>query len=609
MRDVNSSLSATRSAWERASVPREMRGFRRLLYYLRRHKLRTACGLMLVPVFTGVQLYIPRVWGESMQVLERLGDSAQASADAQIYDASWWTIRILLLAGLWLIYSSLRCLARFLQVGLSRHIEEELRDDLVRHLQRLPSRFFDEARIGDLVSRITTDVELLRFMAGPTLFFGFQTLIVLPGTLYFLGQISVTLVVTVLLLFALIGAGIQLAFPRLAAASRVVQDAQADIAAKAQEDFAGVRVLHGFARERAEVASFATLAEGCRNAQIEMAHARGLLHASFVAGGMVAPLAIVIVGILEGMTVSRLFEAFLYMQMLVWPLMVTGWLLQSWHRARAAADRIDEIFDVAPEDDAVSTPVEMPRYPSIEARGLEFAYGEDNAPALRDLHFEVPGRSVLGIVGPIGSGKSTLIALLTRLYDPPQGRLFIGGRDVTQIPREQLRSLISVATQDPFLFSDTLESNIRFGLEQDTSDERALRTALEDASLDIDPEVFPNGLEQLVGERGVSLSGGQKQRASLARALLAQRDVLVLDDTLSAVDASTEQRIFERLRVRARSQTTILIAHRLDAVRDADKILVLEEGRLSAQGTHDELLARDGWYAETWAQQQRERIT
>ena len=587
---------------------RARRGFSRLLPYLLRHKWRVVIGLALVPVFTGIQLLVPKLWGDS---LERLASLETESVDAP--SASWWTQRIALLAGLWLTYASLRCLARYLQVGLSRLVEEELRDDMFTHLQSLPVRFFDEARIGDLVSRITADVELLRFMAGPTLFFGFQTLIVLPGTLYFLGQISSLLVITVLVLITLIGFGMHFAFPRLAKASRVVQDAQAEISAKAQEDFSGIRVLHGFARERDEVASFAILAEHCKEAQIDMAKARGLLHASFVAGGQIAPLAIVLVGIVDGMSISTLFEAFLYMQMLVWPLMVTGWLLQSWHRARAAADRIDEIFDVAPETDRQTTPVELPENPSIEARQLSFTYS-DGTQALRGVSFKAAGRKVLGIVGPIGSGKSTLVALLTRLYDPPQHTLFIGGIDVTQIPRPQLRRRFAIATQEPFLFSDTLEDNVSFGRKdpRETGTEmlrESLHNALDDASLEINPEVFPNGLQQLVGERGVSLSGGQKQRASLARALLAQRDILVLDDTLSAVDASTEQRILERLRGRTQDQTTIVIAHRLDAVRDADLILVLDRGRLIAQGTHKQLLAERGWYAETWQQQQRERAS
>lgn len=599
-------LSTTQSASDRV---REARGFSRLVVYLRRHKLRATFGLILVPVFTAIQLLVPKVWSDSLRTLEALDPARDAvEAHVGVGDASWWVWRIALISALWLAYSSLRCLARYLQVGLSRRIEEELRDDMFRHLQRLPARFFDEARIGDLVSRSTADIELLRFMAGPTLFFGLQTLIVLPGTLWFLAQISVTLVVTVLVLLTLIGVGMHFAFPKLARTSRVVQDVQADIAAKAQEDFAGIRVLHGFARETDEVKDFAVIADQCREAQVDMARARGLLHASFVAGGQIAPLAIVLVGIAEGMSIPLLFEAFLYMQMLVWPLMVTGWLLQSWHRARAAADRIDEIFDVEPEDDRHLDPIDVDAHPSIEARHLTFSYG-DGTHALRDVSFQAAGREMLGIVGPIGSGKSTLLSLLTRLYDPPPNALFVGGIDVTKIPRAHLRSRFAVATQEPFLFSDTLENNVRFGaLEEHDSQSTNLPIALDDASLEIDPDVFPNGLEQVVGERGVSLSGGQKQRASLARALLAERDILVLDDTLSAVDSSTEQRILERLKKRAREQTTIVIAHRLDAVRDADRILVLDEGRLIAQGSHDELLSQGGWYAETWEQQQRERV-
>lgn len=617
-------MEASGTATQRAGHTKH-RGFARLWPYIVRHKGRAALGLLLVPLFTAIQLWIPRIWGDSMRALEALDVAREGGASAEP-TATWWTGRILLLCGLWLVYATLRCWARYLQIGLSRLIEEDLRNDMFQHLQRLPAKFFDGARVGDLVSRTTSDVELLRFMAGPTLFFGLQTALVFPAAVFFLAQISVVLVGTVLGLVALIGLGMFVAFPRLAKASRVVQDAQADIAAKAQEDFAGIRVLHGFAREADEVTSFGELARKCETAQVEMARARGILHASFVVGGQLAPLAIVIIGMAGGLTISEVFEAFLYMQMLIWPLMMTGWLLQSWHRARAAADRIDEIFDVEPEDDAHLARVELDEYPSIEARGLYFEYA-DGKRALDGVTFFASGREVLGIVGPIGSGKSTLVGLLTRLYEPPPGTLFVGGVDVTTVRRDQLRTRFAIATQEPFLFSDTLENNVRFGLTREESvdleedaaraastsasksaRDDALDAALDDASLSIDADVFPRGLQQLVGERGVSLSGGQKQRASLARALLADRPILVLDDTLSAVDASTEQRILERLRRRKRRQTTIVIAHRLDAVRHADRILVLDSGKLVAQGSHDELVARGGWYADTWAAQQREQV-
>ena len=588
----------------------ERRGFRRLLPYLGRHKRRVALGLLLVPVFTGIQLYIPQLFGDGLRELERV------AAGADVEPPSFWLVLALTICGLQVAHSSIRYGARVLVIGLSRRVEEELRGDLFRHLQRLPMRWFDEARIGDLVSRATQDIEQLRFIGGPMLFFGLSTVILLPGAVTLLWLISWTIPVTVLACFAGIIVALRFAFPQLAARSRVVQDAQADISAKAQEDFSGIRVLHAFAREKSEIGAFAKLADGCRDAQVSMAYSRALLHSSFVAASLVSGLCLILVAFFERLGPAELLTAYIYLQSLNWPLIIIGWLLQSYHRAKAAADRLDEVFDVlaeyelgVPEDDDAAdvvgdtqqTAEHRAGVPAIEARGLSFDYA-DGTRALENVSFRLEQGKALGICGPIGSGKSTLIALLTRLYDPPANRLFIDGVDVHGIERDSLRGRFAVATQDPFLFSDTLHGNVGFGVRD--AHEPLVREALDDASLDLDENVFPDGLEQLVGERGVSLSGGQKQRVSLARALMSDRDILVLDDTLSAVDHDTEKRILDRLRQRP-SQTRILVAHRLAALVDADLILVLDEGRLVDSGTHEELLARGEWYAQTWAQQQR----
>ena len=559
-------------------------------------------GLLLVPVFTGIQLYIPQLFGDAIGKLERV-----ANGEGEAEPRSWWLNLALTICILQIAHSGIRYGARVLVIGLSRRVEEELRGNLFQHLQRLPMRWFDEARIGDLVSRATQDVEQLRFMGGPMLFFGLSTLILLPGTVIILAGISWTIPLTVIVPFAGIILALRFAFPQLASRSRVVQDAQADISAKAQEDFSGIRVLHAFAREKSEHAAFAKLADGCRDAQVSMAQSRALIHSSFVTAGLIAGLCVIVVGYLEGLGVGQLFEAFLYLNGLVWPLIIVGWLLQSFHRARAAADRLDEVFDELAEyeistlDAPAHTTQSVSSPAAIEARGLSFDYS-DGTRALENVSFRLEQGQTLGICGPIGSGKSTLIALLTRLYDPPANRLYVDGFEVHEIERDALRERFAVATQDPFLFSDSLHGNVGFGVHD--AREVRVREALDDAALDLDESVFPDGLDQLVGERGVSLSGGQKQRVSLARALMSDRNILVLDDTLSAVDHETEKRILTRLRQRPQ-QTRILIAHRLAALVDADLILVLDEGRLIDSGSHEELLARGEWYAQTWAQQQR----
>lgn len=572
-----------------------------MLPYLRRHRRRLWIGLSLVPVFTIIQLAIPLVVREALGRLESL--SRGGGGEAAI-DGDWWRRTCLLLAGLWFAYGAVRLLARYLVIGLSRIVEEELRRDLFRHLAHLPAAFFDKARIGDLIARATQDVELLRFLAGPTLFFGLSTAILLPMTLAVLLHLSVLLGIVVVVLYSSIMLAMMRIFPRLGEQSRAVQDAQGEIAAKAQEDFTGIRVLHAFGKEAAETEAFSAVARTGLEAQVDMAETRGRLHALFVASSGAGLLSLMAVGVWTGMPANDVFAAMLYVLQLSWPLMIIGWILQTWHRARAAADRLDEVFEVEPEDPARgAVRLAAPHGPALEARRLTFRYPGSTRPALADVSFRLPENGTLGLVGPIGSGKTTLVSLLTRLYDPPAGSLFISGIDVLELPLSNLRAQIAVAPQEPFLFSDTLKNNILFGTGEATG---SLDSVLERARLSGDLETFPEGLEQIIGERGVTLSGGQKQRTSLARALAPDRPILVLDDTLSAVDHATERHILGELHKEEGRRTRILIAHRLEAVRKADLILVLDQGRVVEQGRHEELLRRGGWYASTWRRQQEE---
>jgi ATP-binding cassette, subfamily B, multidrug efflux pump len=303
-------------------------------------------------------------------------------------------------------------------------------------------------------------------------------------------------------------------------------------------------------------------------------------------------------------TLGGLFEFLLLLGTLVWPLISVGWILSAFHRAVAAADRIEEIFALAPEAQDGERPALRG---SIEVRGLTFAYRGQPHAALHDVSFRLAPGQKLGLVGPVGAGKSTLIALLLRLYEPPRGSVFVDGFDVTELHPRVLRDLFALAPQDPFLFSDTIGGNVAFGRAGvDAAEDPAVGAAVIDAALDQDLAQISGGLEAIVGERGITLSGGQKQRTSLARALATERSTLVLDDTLSAVDPSTEARIVGRLAER-RGQTRIVAAHRLSAVQDADLILVLEGGRILERGTHDELRRRGGWYAGVWRRQQEER--
>ncbi len=296
-----------------------------------------------------------------------------------------------------------------------------------------------------------------------------------------------------------------------------------------------------------------------------------------------------------------------YVAMLIWPMVSVGWVVSAVQRAAAAIQRIDEVMSV-PVEESVST------LPPVEPRGFEgalrlqdltFTYPGSEAPALVNASLSIPAGGTLALVGPVGGGKSTVLSLLTRTYEPPAGTVFVDGHDVTRIPLEQLRAAFAVVPQDTFLFSDSIAGNLAYGVEEDLAREKAVGAASV-AGLDSDLAGFPRGLETVVGERGVTLSGGQKQRATLARALLRPAPILMLDDALSSVDTQTERRILDRLENEMRRHTVVLVAHRLSTVRHADRIVVLEDGTVAEAGTHAELLARGGWYARTYANQRLE---
>jgi ATP-binding cassette subfamily B protein len=403
--------------------------------------------------------------------------------------------------------------------------------------------------------------------------------------------------------------GILLVLPRLQQHGKAVQEAIAAISQRAQEDFSGVRLLLAHARALAEVRTMARLSADYVGHNLRLVRARAVLGILIHGCLDAVVLGVLVAGGLEvasgSMTRGDLLAYLALLGVMVWPMTAAGWILASFHRAIAAADRVEEILAVEPEPTAGSRPGLTGH---LEVRGLTFRYEGQDRPALSDVSFALAANQKLGLVGPIGSGKTTLLALILRLYDPPRGTVFVDGTDVLDIEPATLRRAFALAPQDPFLFSDTVAGNIRFGLSAPEPDtESSLTRAVQGADLDRDLVAFDAGLQTVVGERGITLSGGQKQRVSLARAMAAGRRALLLDDALSAVDYPTERRILARLAAQRGRQTLIVAAHRLSAVRDADSILVLEHGAVVDRGTHRELLERDGYYARAWRRQSEER--
>jgi ATP-binding cassette subfamily B multidrug efflux pump len=485
-------------------------------------------------------------------------------------------------------------------VGVSREMERGLRDRLYERLLRRSAGWFSGRHTGDILSRFTSDVEAVRMSVGPGLMYVANTVVVAPIAVVLMWRMSPTL--TLLNLCPLVGVAVGTRFlaPRMHAMQTSVQETQAAMSTRAQESFAGVRVVKSFAREEREVEAFRGAAERSRAANLRAIDVQALFYPVI---GLMKGLGLVLTILVGFQMMSRgaltlgAFIAFqMYGAMLMWPMISLGWVIALWQRGVVAMDRLAALLTEAPEVVDPTNPVRLEKIRGeIEFRGLTFTHAGAPTPALTDVSFRVPEGRTVAVVGPTGAGKSTLLALVPRLLQPPKETVFVDGVAVERLALGDLRRAIGYVPQDTFLFSDTIRENVGFGL--DKPDDARLAKAAGDARILPEIEALPTGFDTLLGERGVNLSGGQRQRTAIARALAIDPPILLLDDCLSAVDARTESEILANLREVLRGRTTLLVTHRIAAARLADEIVVLDGGRVVAQGTHERLVAGDGLYA------------
>jgi ATP-binding cassette subfamily B protein len=492
-------------------------------------------------------------------------------------------------------------------------IESDLRHDYFTHLQRMSMRFFQRTPVGDLMARAVNDIRAVQRLAGVGLMRSVQTTIMLVASVAFMLTLSVRLTLSMLLvlplitlLFLVLGREIHRRFDQ-------VQAQFASLSTRAQENFSGIRVVKAFAQEAAESARFRAEVDAVVRVNMRLARVQGVL---WPAIGLIVGFASVILLwqggdlVVRGqLTLGQLVQFSYYLARLSFPMVALGWITNLWQQGRASMDRLDEIFRVEPEvrDPADSIVLTAPRG-EIEFRHVTVAF--DGPPVLRDISFVVPAGHTVALVGATGSGKSALVGLVPRLYDPVQGTVLVDGHDVRTLSLASLRRTIALVPQETFLFSDTLHENIRLGRDDaappapgETDAPGLVAAAGVVSQLAADVEGFPLKYDTVVGERGVTLSGGQRQRTALARAIIRDPRILILDDALSSVDTDTERRILEQLRGVMASRTCLIIAHRVSTVKDADRIIVLRDGRIAEQGTHAALLAAGGAYATLYEQQ------
>ena len=573
-----------------------MKLFRRTFALLRPYRVDIAIGMLCVLVASALTLWLPRLLGNAIDMVTALASGAEQTADhSALVQAA------LLILGVGASESLLRFTARRKLIDASRRAEEALKNALMQHLSRLPMSWLDHARTGDLISRLTQDVELLRFVIGPALLHGGAALLIVPGGIYLMAGLSWKVFVAGLIAFAALVVSMVWLLPRMHVHSKAVQEAIAEISQRCSEDFSGVRVLLTFGRAPAEVQAMARMCETYVEHNIRLGRMRAVLNVLIHSARELVILSVLVLGGLEVMagtlSIGELFQFLILVGIMVWPLIALSWVLGTFNRAKAAAERVEEVFAAEPEP---LTGRDLELEGRLTVDDLTFTYAGATRPALRNVSLSLEPGQKLGLIGPIGSGKSTLLSLILRLYDPPRGTVFVDGIDVLDLHPTALRRTFAIAPQDPFLFSDSIRGNVAFGTA--ASDEEVDR-AVHTSALDQDIESYPEGLESVVGERGLTLSGGQKQRVSLARALAADRGALLLDDTLSAVDHRTEARILERLRAVHGGRTTVVTTHRVSAVTDSDLIVVLKDGGVLESGAPAELLKRDSYYARAWARQ------
>jgi len=572
------------------------KSLRPLYPYVKKYRRGFLVGTVCVLLLNGIAVQFPQVIQRAINYLDHGGRS---TGQLGFY--------ALLLVAIAAGKGIFQFLTRWIVIGISRDIEFDLRNDLFQHLEQLSYPYYQRTRTGDIMARATNDLNAVRMLLGPAIMYSANTLVFTAGALIYMFKISPRLTLYTFLPLPVASIVIQYFGHQIHERFEKIQAMFSEISARAQENFSGARVIRAYVQENAEVRQFETANTEYIARSLPLARLMGLLWPTLeLTLGLAVVLVLWLGGrevLLKRIDIGAFTAFFTYMIQLTWPVIALGWVINIFQRGTASLKRINEIMQEKPEitdDPAVLAMAEQDEVRGeIEFRGLNFGY--NGTPVLHGINLSIPAGTSLAIVGPTGSGKTTLVDLIPRVYDAEPGTVLIDGKPIREFPIDFLRRNIGFVPQETFLFSDTIRENIAFGVEAATDE--SVREAADGANIAADIEGFPEQYATVVGERGLTLSGGQKQRTAIARALIRNPRILILDDALSSVDTQTEDKILNHLREIMQSRTTIFISHRVSTVRNADRIAVLHGGRIVELGTHDELIAREGYYTDLYNKQ------
>jgi ATP-binding cassette subfamily B protein len=570
-----------------------LRPFRPLRPYLARYKARFVAGFLCLLVSQLVGVIVPLIIKVGIDDLMHGGTARKLLGVAG------------LLLAVGVCKAVLQFWMRWILIGISRDVEYDLRNSLFAHLMRLSPRYYTENRTGDLMSKLTNDLNAVRNMVGPGIMYSANTVVVGVATVALMVHLDWRLTLYSLIPMPLVSIGVKFFGQLIHERFEKIQALYSDLTERVRENLSGVRVVRAFCQEEAEMAEFDGM-----NLDFVAKNKRLIWITSFLWPGLAllfaaAFLLVMVVGghhVLEGRITVGTFAAFnIYLTYLIWPMIALGWVTNLVQRGLASLGRLMTIFESKPDiDDAA-----VPAHPltslrgEIEFRNLTFSY--NGTPVLKNLNLQIPAGRTVAIVGATGSGKSTLVGLIPRLYDAPEGSLLIDGVPIRQIPLNTLREHIGFVPQETFLFSETIRENVKFGAPEASDAE--VEQAAEISNILPEIQGFPKGFATMVGERGLTLSGGQKQRTAISRAVIRDPRILILDDALSSVDTYTEEKILRHLTGVMAGRTTILISHRVSTIQNADEIVVLHDGEIVERGTHEQLLALNGHYMDLYNKQ------